>query len=102
MELPSKLPMPLSRNDGIALKGSSSSEARLRAASEGFEALFLQQMMKAGRSASLAKGIFDGTGMDTTQSLLDRAMTETGANRSKLGMAEAIYRQFSGHVGKGR
>lgn len=102
MEIASKTSMPLPRNDGFELRTSNSNEARLRAASEGFEALFLQQMMKAGRSASLSDGLFDGTGMDTTNSMLDRAITETGAGRSNLGLADAIYRQFSGYAGKAR
>lgn len=74
------------------------SEARLRAAAEGFEALFLNQILKSARDASFGDSLFGSSGVETTQSLLDQKLTETGAGRSGLGLSEAIYRQFSTHL----
>ena len=73
-------------------------EARLREASEGFEALFLNQVLKSGRAASFGDSLMGGSGMETTRSLLDAKLTEAGAGRSGLGLADAIYRQFSRHL----
>ena len=73
--------------------------ARLRQAAEGFEALFLQQMMKTARSASLGEGILSSSGGDTMQSMLDQKLTETSAGRSNLGIASALYAQFSAAAG---
>lgn len=77
-------------------------ETRLREAAEGFEALFLNQLLKSGRAASFGDSLVDTSATQTTQSLLDSKLTETGAGRAGLGLSEAIYRQFSGHLGKTR
>lgn len=74
------------------------SEARLRTAVEGFEALFLNQILKTSRETSFGDSLFGSSGVETTQSLLDQKLTETGAGRSGLGLSEAIYRQFSSHL----
>ena len=68
---------------------------RLMQAAEGFEALFLTQVMQTARAASLGDGLLEGTGMDTTNSMLDQALGEAGAGRSGFGLAQAIYRQLS-------
>ncbi|MFD0857532.1 rod-binding protein [Roseovarius aquimarinus] len=83
------------RTDPAALR----KETRLREASEGFEALFLNQILKSGRAASFGDEVAGGSAMETTQSLLDAKLTETGAGRAGLGLADAIYRQFAGHLG---
>jgi len=77
-------------------------EARLREAAEGFEALFLNQLLKSGRAASFGDSLVESSATETTQSLLDSKLTETGAGRAGLGLSEAIYRQFAGHIGKTR
>ncbi|MEO0664459.1 MAG: rod-binding protein [Pseudomonadota bacterium] len=70
-------------------------EADLRAAAQGFEALFIAQVLKSGRAASFGGGLGESSAMETTRSLLDTRLAEAGAERGSLGIAEAVYRQFS-------
>ncbi|MEL6550188.1 MAG: rod-binding protein [Pseudomonadota bacterium] len=65
-------------------------------AARGFEALFLTQVLKTARAASLGEALGEGQGMDTTRTLLDQALADAGAQRAGLGLAEAIHRQFAG------
>lgn len=74
------------------------SEERLRSASEGFEALFVTQILKSARSASLGPSLLDSSATDNVQSMLDSKLAEVSAGRAGLGLAEAIYRQFSAHL----
>lgn len=73
----------------------SSQEAQLRQAAEGFEALFISQVLKSARAASLGEGLGESSAMQTTRSLLDTSLADAGASRGGLGIAEAVFRQFS-------
>ncbi|MEN8738290.1 MAG: rod-binding protein [Phaeobacter gallaeciensis] len=75
------------------------SAERLRTASEGFEALFVNQILKSARSTSLGPSLLDSSATETAQSMLDSKMAEVSAGRAGLGLADAIYRQFSAHLG---
>ena len=77
-------------------------EDRLRNAAEGFEALFLNQILKSARSASFGESLLESSGAQTTQSLLDSKLAETGAGRAGLGLSDAIYKQFAAHLGRVR
>lgn len=74
------------------------SEQNLREASEGFEALFVNQILKSARSTSLGPSLLDSSATDTAQSMLDSKLAEVSAGRAGLGLADAIYRQFSAHL----
>ncbi|WP_417727017.1 rod-binding protein [Roseovarius sp.] len=74
-------------------------EDRLRGAAEGFEALFLNQILQSGRAASFGDSLTESSATQTAQSLLDSTLTDVGAGRAGLGLSEAIYRQFSAHLG---
>ncbi|CUH68543.1 flagellar rod assembly protein/muramidase FlgJ [Thalassovita gelatinovora] len=71
---------------------------RMRDSAEGFEALFLQQMMKAGRAASLGDDLLGSSGVDQMQSMLDTTLTENAGSQASLGMADAIVRQFTPYL----
>ena len=71
---------------------------RMQQAAEGFEGLFLQQMMKAGRAASLGDDLLGGTGTERMQDMLDTTLSETASSRAGLGLADAIVRQFAPYV----
>lgn len=73
---------------------SAAPERELLQAAQGFEALFLQQMLQTARAANLGQGLFEGTGSDTTNAMLDRALAESGAGRAGLGLAETIALQL--------
>lgn len=78
------------------------SEQNLREASEGFEALFLNQILKSARSTSLGPSLLNSSATDTAQSMLGSKLAEVSAGRAGLGLADAIYRQFSAHLGAPR
>lgn len=92
-------PSAISSTSAVAGSEISRNETRLKEVAEGFEALFLQQMLKSARSASLGEGLFDSSGQEKVQSLLDQTLTETGASHSNLGIARALYQQFSAAAG---
>jgi flagellar protein FlgJ len=75
-------------------------EARLRKAADGFEALFVQQMLKAARSASLGDGLLDNSGQEKMRDMMDQTLAETSAGSTGLGLSDAVYRQFAGQSGK--
>lgn len=74
------------------------SKERLRTASEGFEALFVTEILKSARNTSLGPSLLQSSATDTAQSMLDSKLAEVSAGRAGLGLADAIYRQFSAHI----
>lgn len=73
-------------------------QQQLKEATQAFEGLFLQQIMKTGREAKLGEDILGGSGVDTMQSMLDEKMTQIGAGSSGLGIGAALYKQFAQFV----
>ena len=76
-------------------------DPRMRQAAEGFEALFLNQMLSAGRKASLGDDLLGGTGVTRMQGMLDQELTQNATGAAGLGMADAIVRQFAPYAQKG-
>lgn len=74
----------------------------LRQAGEGFEALFLTMLLKAGR-AGLPGDDLTGSGAVTSGfEMLDAQLARDGAARAGLGIADAVVRQFgSAPAGRG-
>lgn len=64
-------------------------------AGQAFEALFLQTIMKSMREATLGEGLLDGDAQKPFESMLDHAYSDKVAKNLKLGLAEAITRQFT-------
>ena len=71
----------------------------LKQVAERFEALFIQQILKQGRSAKLAEDLLGGEAVDTYTSMLDQERAEKLASNVNLGIAEALVAQFK-HVSK--
>lgn len=97
---PQPQPLPLARPaapslDRVTGGSPDGPDPRLMEAARGFEALMLQQMLQTAREASLGEGLFEGTGSDTTNGMFDRAISESGAERAGLGLADTIVRQLS-------
>ena len=75
------------------------SAEQLRQAGEGFEALFLTMLLKAGR-ASLPGDDLTGSGAVTSGfEMLDAQLARDGATAAGLGIADAVVRQFGGTLG---
>ena len=60
-----------------------------------FETLFMQTIMKSMRDAQIEGGILDNEQAKPFQSMLDGAYSELSVKTTKLGLAEAINRQFA-------
>ncbi len=72
---------------------------RLRQATRKFEAVFIQEMLKAMRDTVPEGGLLDaGRSEEVFTSLLDQHIAEVAATRSSGSLADALYRQFVGHV----
>jgi flagellar protein FlgJ len=74
------------------------SAADLRRAAEGFEELFLTQFLKAARSASLGDDILGSGAVEKTRDLFDAEIARSASAHSRLGIADAVERQFSRFV----
>jgi Rod binding domain-containing protein len=67
----------------------------LNQAGKAFESLFLQSIMKAMREAKLDDGLFDGDAQKPFEAMLDHAYSDKAAKNLRLGLSEAITRQFT-------
>lgn len=59
-----------------------------------FEALFLQQMLKSMRTASLAEGLFQSDQSDFYRDMYDQQIASDLASKELLGVAQIINRQL--------
>ena len=66
----------------------------LKEVAEQFEALFIQQILKQGRSAKLAEDILGSQASETYTSMLDQERAQQLAKTVNLGIAEALVAQF--------
>ena len=64
-----------------------------------FETLFMQTILKSMRDAQIEGGLVDNETSKPFQSMLDGAYSELSVKTTKLGLAEAINRQFSPKTG---
>jgi peptidoglycan hydrolase FlgJ len=79
-------------------KGGGDGKAALKQAAKEFEALFMREIIKSMREATMKSGMLDGDGTNLGSDLLDQqyAMQLTGLPG---GLSEAIERQLSQQVG---
>jgi flagellar protein FlgJ len=76
--------------------------AELRRAAEGFEEIFLGLFLKSARSASLGEDILGSSAVDRTRDMFDAEIARAASARSRLGIAEAVERQFTPYVSPSR
>jgi Rod binding domain-containing protein len=74
------------------------SKATLDQAAKGFEALFVQTMLKEMHNAKLENGLFDTEGEKPFQSMLDQAYADLATKQNRFGIADAIKRTFQKSV----
>jgi flagellar protein FlgJ len=75
--------------------------ATLRKAAEGFEEMFLVQLLKTARAGELAPDIMGGKGVEQMRDLFDAEVAKSSAGRTGLGIADAVEAQFAGFLGQG-
>lgn len=64
-------------------------------AAQGFEALFLSELLKAGRAGLPGDSLTGSSAVTSAQEMLDSQLARTSAGAAGLGLAEAIARQFA-------
>ena len=74
-------------------------KATLDQAAKGFEALFVQTMLKQMHDAKLDDGLFESEGEKPFQSMLDGAYADLMTKQNKFGIADAIDRTFAKSAG---
>ncbi len=78
------------------LKGDSVDD--LRVVAQQFEAIFIQQMLKSMRDASLSEGLFDNDTSDFYVDMLDKQMSLEMSSGRGIGLADVIVQQLSGRM----
>ncbi len=84
---PDSLPLDVSRSMGA--------KASLKQAGKGFEAMMLQEMMKAMHNSSLGEGLLDSEAEKPFQTMLDQNYATLAGKSFNLGIADAITRSLS-------
>jgi flagellar protein FlgJ len=77
---------------------SENKNTELNAVAEQFEAIFIEQFLKAARQSTLADGLFENQETGTYREMLDKEYAKQIANNTSLGIANAIQQQFSKHL----
>jgi flagellar protein FlgJ len=68
--------------------------AALEEVASQFEAIFLQQMLKSMRDATMQSDLFDSSQMDTYQSMADQQMALQLAESGGMGLARMMVEQM--------
>lgn len=86
-----------SQFSGLRKAAGDNDPAALREVAGQFEALFLQQMLKSMRDASLGDPLFgDSNALDTYQGMMDQQLSMELASGKGIGLADMIVRQLGG------
>jgi flagellar protein FlgJ len=93
MELPSLSSEHIIRSEALTKKPNRNAD--LREVAEQFEAIFINQILKQARETKLADDLFGSSATTTYEELLDTQTSEDIASHVKLGIADALIRQFS-------
>ena len=69
-------------------------QAKLRAAAEAFEAVFLRQVIGSMRQAKLADDLFGSAATDQFRELADGRLADNMADQGSFGIADLLLKQF--------
>lgn len=72
--------------------------AELRQAAEEFEAMFLNSFLQQARKSQLSDGLLTSSAGDTFHGMLDQEYARAASGGVSLGIADALYAQFSRHL----
>jgi|GEM_PF-332848 len=71
---------------------------QLRQVADEFEALFLNQFLQEARKSHLAEGLLSSSAGDQFQSMMDAEIARSASTGLTLGIADALFAQFSAHL----
>lgn len=92
--------MEIAPSTALPLTAAHSERATLRKAAEGFEEMFLVQLLKTARSGELAPDLMGGDGVERMRDLFDAEVAKSSAGHTGLGIADAVEAQFAAFVEK--
>jgi peptidoglycan hydrolase FlgJ len=73
-------------------------DPELQKAAQGFEAVFIRQVIGSMRKAQLANEMFGSSATDNFRELADSRTAESMAKLGQFGIADMVYRQLSGQT----
>lgn len=83
----------------LRAKATQDPKAAVREAAKQFEGLFMQQLMKSMRDATLSSGMFDNAGTKTGTEMLDQQFAQQMTGLPG-GLSDAIVRQLERQIGE--
>ena len=87
---------PLGITPSLATVAPGSERAKLTAAAQKFEAIFVRQMLAAARKTDFGGGdLVGGQGMDTFRQMQDERFADIAAQRGAFGIAKALEAQLA-------
>lgn len=96
---------PSSYHDFAGLQGLKSraredgqSEAALRAAAQQFESMFLQEMMRTMRQATIKGDLMESHALETFEGMFDKEVAMQMAKRGGMGLADMLVQQMKKHL----
>ena len=96
---------PSSYHDFAALQGlkgrareDGQSETALRAAAQQFESMFLQEMMRTMRQATIKGDLMESHALETFEGMFDKEVAMQMAKRGGMGMADMLVQQMKKHL----
>lgn len=88
-------PPSLTLSQPLPLGQSAASADDLRAAGQGFEAMFLSMLLKSARAGLPGDDLTGSAAVRSSMEMLDAQLAQSGASRANLGIADAVMRQFA-------
>ena len=83
----------------LAPKATDSERARLTAAAQRFEAIFVRQMLAAARKTDFGgSDLIGGQGLDTFRQMQDERFADIAASRGAFGIAKALEAQLANGI----
>jgi peptidoglycan hydrolase FlgJ len=93
-------PRVFSLKNGAGVESADSKKAALRKAAEGFEAIFIRQLLKSMQSDISGEGMFGGgTAGGIYTDMVNNALAESMAGKSGLGIADALMNDLTKRLG---
>ncbi len=84
--------------DALKLQAGQNSKGAIKEAAKQFEALFMRELVKSMREATMKSGLFDSAGGDLSADLLDQQLSVQMSGMPG-GLSEQIARQLSQRIG---
>jgi peptidoglycan hydrolase FlgJ len=82
----------------LASTGSTTSDPALKKAAQGFEAVFLREIIGAMRKGKLGEDIFGSSATDNFREMADARTADEMAKLGQFGIAALIEKQLGGAV----